>query len=53
MISTQWLDVAEAVCSRIIILAHGKIKIDGTCKEILKTTKSKSLEDAFKTLTRD
>ena len=53
LISTHLLDEAEAVCSRIIIMAHGKIKIDGTCKEILKTTKSKSLEDAFKTLTRD
>ncbi len=53
LISTHLLDEAEALCSRIIIISHGKMMANGTCAEILKNTKTKSLEDAFKKLTQD
>ena len=52
LISTHLLDEAEAICSRIIIMAEGKIMIDGSCDDILKQTKTKSLEAAFKKLTQ-
>ena len=52
LISTHLLDEAEALCSRIIIIDHGQIMADGTCAEILKKTKSKTLADAFKKLTK-
>lgn len=53
LISTHLLDEAEALCSRIILISHGKMMIDGACADILKKTKTKSLEEAFKKLTQD
>ena len=52
LISTHLLDEAEAICSRIIIINHGKMMIDGTCDEIFKKTQTKSLDAAFKKLTK-
>lgn len=52
LISTHLLDEAEAICSRIIIINHGKMMIDGTCNEIFKATQTKSLDAAFKKLTK-
>lgn len=52
LISTHLLDEAEAICSRIIIINHGKMMIDGTCAEIFKKTQTKSLDAAFKKLTK-
>ncbi|MBR2299148.1 MAG: ABC transporter ATP-binding protein [Alphaproteobacteria bacterium] len=53
LISTHLLDEAEAVCSRVIIINHGKMMIDGNCTEIFKKTKTKTLADAFKKLTKE
>jgi len=51
LISTHLLDEAEAVCSRIVVINRGKMMADGSCKEILKQTKTKTLDAAFKKLT--
>lgn len=51
LISTHLLDDVSAMCNRILIMDHGCILIDGTLEEILKQTKSKSLESAFHKLT--
>lgn len=51
LISTHLLEEAEAICSRVIIMNHGQIMADGSCKEILKQTKTKSIDAAFKKLT--
>jgi len=53
LISTHLLDEAEEICSRIIIINHGKIMIDGSIEEILIKTKTKSLKAAFQKLTKD
>ena len=51
LISTHLLDEAEAICSRIIVMNHGKIMADGSCAQIFKQTKTKSLAAAFQKLT--
>lgn len=51
IISTHLLDEAESICNRIIILDKGKIKADGTYKQILQQSKSPDLATAFKKLT--
>lgn len=51
LISTHLLDEAEAICSRIIVINRGKMMADGSCKDILKQTKTKTLDAAFKKLT--
>ena len=52
IISTHLLDEAETIANRIIIINKGEILADGTLAEILKNTKTKNLEDAFKRLTK-
>ena len=51
VISTHLLEEAESIASRIIVMNNGKIVISGKKEEILAQTKTKKLEDAFKTLT--
>lgn len=51
VISTHLLEEAETLASRIILINKGKIAADGTLKDILSKTKSKTLEEAFKHLT--
>ena len=51
VISTHLLEEAESIASRIIVMNKGKIVISGKKEEILSQTKTKSLEEAFKTLT--
>jgi ABC-2 type transport system ATP-binding protein len=45
------LEEAEKVADRISIIDHGKIVINGTSDSIKKSTKAKSLEEAFLKLT--
>lgn len=45
------LDVVERVCSRIIIVAEGEIRIDGRLQEILAAAPGKTLERVFQDLT--
>ncbi len=51
IISTHLLEEAETVCNRIILLDKGKIKADGSLKDILKEAKADNLEEAFRNLT--
>jgi len=51
VISTHLLDEAESVCSRVVLINKGKMMANGTLGEILKQTKTKSLDLAFKKLT--
>jgi ABC-2 type transport system ATP-binding protein len=51
IISTHLLDEAETICNRIILINKGKIMADGSCSDILKQSKTKSLEKAFAKLT--
>lgn len=51
IISTHLLEEAETVCNRIILLDKGKIKADGSLKDILKEVKAANLEEAFRNLT--
>lgn len=49
--TTHYLDEAEDVASRIAIIDHGEIVATGTPKELARQTKTKSLEDAYLSLT--
>lgn len=51
LISTHLLEEAETVCNRIIMLNKGRIMADGSCAEIIKQNKCKSLAEAFRKLT--
>ena len=49
--TTHYLEEAEKVADRISIIDHGKIVSSGTSESIKKSTKTKSLEEAFLKLT--
>ena len=49
--TTHYLDEAEEVAERIAIIDHGKIVAIGTTKELIKKTKTKTLEQAYLKLT--
>jgi len=49
--TTHYLDEAEAVADRIAIIDHGKIVATGTTKQLAKQTGTKTLEDAYLSLT--
>ncbi|MBQ8870052.1 MAG: ATP-binding cassette domain-containing protein [Alphaproteobacteria bacterium] len=51
IISTHLLDEAQTVCNRIVLINKGKIMADGTAEDILKQTKTRTLEKAFAKLT--
>lgn len=52
IISTHLLEEAETVCNRIILLDNGVIKTDKTLPELLKSTKCKTIAEAFRRLTK-
>ena len=45
--STHYMEEAENICDRVIIIDHGKSIIEDTPKNIIKTTKTNNLRDAF------
>ena len=49
--TTHNLDEAEKIATKIAVIDHGKILAIGTLEEILKTTNTDSLENAFLKLT--
>lgn len=51
LISTHLLEEAETIATRIIIIARGQIKADGTLNRILVQNNCATLQDAFKKLT--
>lgn len=46
-ICTHLLDAAEELCDLIGIIDKGELKLEGTPKEIIKSTDTKDLEDAY------
>lgn len=48
IISTHILEEVDAVCSRSVIIAHGKIVADGTTQQLLSKSKHKTLDDFFR-----
>ena len=53
VISTHILEEVEAVCSRAIIIANGKIVANATPSELKKKSKSGRMDDVFWELTMD
>ncbi len=54
LFSTHVLDVAEKVCDRVGIIAHGKLLFVGTIEELRKqSSKDESLEELFLELTEN
>ncbi len=50
-LTTHYMNEAEQIADRIAIIDHGKVIEKGTCAELKKKTKTKSLEEAFLKLT--
>jgi ABC-2 type transport system ATP-binding protein len=51
VISTHILEEVDAVCSRAIIISHGRIVADGTPAELEARTPSHKLDDVFREVT--
>jgi ABC-2 type transport system ATP-binding protein len=51
LFTTHYLEEAEANATRIAFIDHGKIIVIGTAAELLKQTKTKTLEQAYLKLT--
>jgi ABC-2 type transport system ATP-binding protein len=51
VISTHLLDEVEAVCSRAIIIARGRILLDGTPAELCARSERGRLDDVFRSVT--
>lgn len=49
--TTHYMEEAEKIAQKIAIIDHGKIITQGTAGTLKKSTKTKSLEDAFLSLT--
>ena len=45
--STHYMEEAENICDRVIIINKGKVIASGTPKEIKEQTKTSNLRDAF------
>ncbi|PIH04767.1 ABC transporter ATP-binding protein [Clostridium combesii] len=50
ILTTHYLEEAEALSDRIAIMAKGQLKAVGTAKELISNTNTKKFEDAFITL---
>lgn len=48
--STHYMEEAELLCDRILMLAHGRVTAEGTLQEIYAQTETTNLRDAFKKL---
>jgi len=51
VISTHILEEVEAVCTRAIIIARGRIVADDTPAALAARSESKRLDDVFRTIT--
>lgn len=50
LLTTHYLEEAQAMADRIAVMAHGKMQAVGTLEELLKQTGSTCLEEAFVSL---
>ena len=48
--STHYMEEAENICDRVVMIDQGIVIEEGTPKEILRRTKTSNLRDAFFTL---
>ena len=53
ILTTHYLEEAEALSDRIGIMKDGKLKALGTAQELIKKTGAKNFEDAFVSLCTD
>lgn len=51
VISTHILEEVDAVCSRAVIIAHGRIVADGTPEALRERSASRNLDDVFREVT--
>ena len=51
--STHYMEEAENICDKIVMINKGKIIIEGSKEEILKKTKTTNLRDSFFALVGD
>jgi ABC-2 type transport system ATP-binding protein len=49
--TTHYIEEAEKIAKKVAIIDHGKIIIQGTSQELMKKTRTKTLEEAFLNLT--
>ena len=47
VLTTHYLEEAEALCDRICVMKDGKVKAIGTVKELISMTNTENFEDAF------
>ena len=47
VLTTHYLEEAEALCDRVGVMAKGKLTVVGTAEELMEKTNTGSLEDAF------
>lgn len=45
--STHYMEEAENICDRVVLVHHGEVICEGTPKTIMKDTKTTNLRDAF------
>ena len=50
ILTTHYMEEAELLCDRILMLAHGRVIAEGTLPEIYAQTETTNLRDAFKKL---
>ena len=50
LLTTHYLEEAQALSDRVGIMAHGKLKALGTAQELIAQATAASFEDAFVTL---
>ena len=51
--STHMLSEAQRICDRILIIHNGTVRADGSPTDLLKSTGTDDLEDAYMALTQD
>lgn len=51
--STHYMEEADLLCDRILMMNHGRVIIEGSAKEIKKKTKTDNLRDAFFQLVKE
>lgn len=47
ILTTHYLEEAEALCDKVAIMAKGNVMATGTCEELTKIAKTNDFEDAF------
>jgi ABC-2 type transport system ATP-binding protein len=51
ILTTHYIEEAEAICDRVAIIDYGKLIANGTPQELIKQHNSKNLEEVFLNIT--